>query len=122
MQPLFVEPGTLNVFAGFRSPHRVTPISGPRMRLVANLPYASATPLLRRLLDLRGAILYETDLRGAILYEADLREAILSEADLREAILNEANLRGANLSEADLSKAKLRGLDLSGVDLSDSSA
>ena len=39
VQPLFVEPGTLNVFAGFRSPHRVTPISGPRMRLVAVLGY-----------------------------------------------------------------------------------
>ena len=39
VQPLIVEPGTLNVFAGFRSPHRVTPISGPRMRLVAVLGY-----------------------------------------------------------------------------------
>ncbi len=39
VQPLLVRPGTLNVFAGFRSPHRVTPIAGPRMRLVAILGY-----------------------------------------------------------------------------------
>ena len=30
---------------------------GPPARIVANLPYSVATPLLRRFLDLRGALL-----------------------------------------------------------------
>jgi len=36
---LRVSPGSLNVFAGFRSAHRVTPIEGKRFRMVAVLSY-----------------------------------------------------------------------------------
>lgn len=39
VRALAVLPGTLNVFAGYRSPHRVTPISGDRMRLIAVLSF-----------------------------------------------------------------------------------
>lgn len=34
-----IEPGALNVFAGYRSPHHVTPAAGERMRLVAVLSF-----------------------------------------------------------------------------------
>jgi hypothetical protein len=34
-----IEPGTLNVFAGYRSPHHVTPAAGERMRIVAVLSF-----------------------------------------------------------------------------------
>ena len=39
VRDLPVEPGTLNVFAGYRSPHHVTPARGGRMRLVAVLSF-----------------------------------------------------------------------------------
>jgi hypothetical protein len=39
VRALSVRPGTLNVFAGYRSPHRVTPVSGDRMRLIAVLSF-----------------------------------------------------------------------------------
>jgi hypothetical protein len=39
VRALAVRPGTLNVFAGYRSPHRVTPVSGDRMRLIAVLSF-----------------------------------------------------------------------------------
>lgn len=36
---LLIEAGTLNVFAGYRSPHHVTPAGGDQMRLVAVLSF-----------------------------------------------------------------------------------
>jgi hypothetical protein len=36
---LQIDPGTLNVFAGYRSPHHVTPAGGDQMRLVAVLSF-----------------------------------------------------------------------------------
>ena len=39
IKSLPVPPGSLNVFAGFRSPHCVTPIAGDRMRLIAVLSF-----------------------------------------------------------------------------------
>lgn len=39
VQGLPLAPGTLNVFAGYRSPHRVTPVVGERWRLVSVLSY-----------------------------------------------------------------------------------
>lgn len=39
VRSLPLAPGTLSVFAGYRSPHRVTPVSGRRLRLVAVLSY-----------------------------------------------------------------------------------
>ena len=36
---LHLTPGTLNVFAGFRSPHRVTPVTAPPSRLIAVLSF-----------------------------------------------------------------------------------
>lgn len=32
-------PGTLNIFAGFRSAHRITPVAGARLRLIAILSF-----------------------------------------------------------------------------------
>ena len=42
VRPLKVSPGTLNVFAGRYAAHRVTPVQGRRMRLVAILSYAES--------------------------------------------------------------------------------
>ena len=39
IRTLVVPPGSLNVFAGFRSPHCVTPIEGERLRLIAVLSF-----------------------------------------------------------------------------------
>jgi hypothetical protein len=39
IRTLNVEPGTLLIFAGYYSIHRVTPVSGPRTRYVATLCY-----------------------------------------------------------------------------------
>jgi hypothetical protein len=42
VRPLEVQPGTLNLFAGRYSPHRITPVEGSRMRLVAVLSFVEA--------------------------------------------------------------------------------
>ena len=39
VRTLDVPPGTLNVFMGYRSPHRVTPVEGKRKRLIAVLSF-----------------------------------------------------------------------------------
>jgi hypothetical protein len=39
MQQMTVVPGTLNVFRGVNTPHRVTPVRGPMARMVAVLTY-----------------------------------------------------------------------------------
>lgn len=39
VKALSLMPGTMNVFAGYRSPHRVTPVVGDRLRMVAVLSY-----------------------------------------------------------------------------------
>jgi hypothetical protein len=39
VRPLALEPGTLNVFAGRYSAHRITPVEGKRKRLIAVLSY-----------------------------------------------------------------------------------
>lgn len=39
VRPLTLEPGTLNVFAGRYSAHRITPVEGKRMRVIAVLSY-----------------------------------------------------------------------------------
>lgn len=38
-QQLHLEPGTLNVFRGVNTPHRVTPVSGSQARMIAVLTY-----------------------------------------------------------------------------------
>ena len=47
---------------------------GPRVRLVANLPYSVATPLLRRLLDLRGSLL-----DWSVMLQRELAERLVAE-------------------------------------------
>jgi len=39
VRQLRLEPGTLNVFLGYRSPHRITPVVGPRRRLIAVMSF-----------------------------------------------------------------------------------
>ena len=39
MRRMSVIPGTLNVFRGVNTPHRVTPVSGDRARMIAVLTY-----------------------------------------------------------------------------------
>ena len=39
MRQMNVVPGTLNVFRGVNTPHRVTPVRGPRARMIAVLTY-----------------------------------------------------------------------------------
>ena len=42
MRRMSVIPGTLNVFRGVNTPHRVTPVSGDRARMIAVLTYYEA--------------------------------------------------------------------------------
>ena len=37
--PLTLAPGTLNVFRGKNTPHRVTPVEGPHQRIIAVFSY-----------------------------------------------------------------------------------
>ena len=39
MRQMSVRPGTLNVFRGVNTPHRVTPVQGDRARMIAVLTY-----------------------------------------------------------------------------------
>jgi hypothetical protein len=54
MQQMTVVPGTLNVFRGVNTPHRVTPVKGSKARMIAVLTYYEEP----------GAMFTETEQRG----------------------------------------------------------